>query len=273
MIFNWFKKKPKTVAPEAPATPDEAPPPPAALPWDKDGAGDAIPANNATNCLREFLLASLTTEQGIHAETLMVVVGALAGFSAQHAVWETFIKPGKPIPPGGFQDIRARNGEIFYSGELVNGFLTPQPGADYPIWALIAGAAVQAGAPRSELPNYREILSHVERTVGAPEFGLPRTPEGHRPGATPLDALNVFWPQTKMILSRTDFPGAAGVILPPEHWPSVIGSVAQQYIALTKDVLDPRLSMRLIMEAAAPMSKVNPDTVRQTPFIRRRARA
>lgn len=52
----------------------------------------------------------------------------------------------------------------------------------------------------------------------------------------------------------------------------MIGSVAQQYIAMTKDALDPAVSLRLIMEAAAPMAKVDPDTVRQTPFIRRRER-
>lgn len=274
MIFNWFKRKPKAVSsrsvePGALALQEEPLPP---LPWQKDGATSAIPAANAAVCLREFLLASLTTENGVHAETLMVVVGALAGFSAQHAVWEAFVKPGKPIPPGGFRDIRAGNGRVFYSGALVNGFLAPQTGAEHPVWALIAGAAVRAGAPRSELPSCEEIFNHVERTVGADDFGLLRAPEGHRPGATPLDALNVFWPQTKMILGRTDFPGAAGACLPPEQWPALIGSVAQDYIALTKDVLDPRLSLSLIMEAAAPMSKINPDVVRQTPFIRRRAK-
>jgi hypothetical protein len=58
------------------------------------------------------------------------------------------------------------------------------------------------------------------------------------------------------LLSRTDFPVAA----------------ARQYIAMTRDALDPIMSLRLIMEAAASMAKVDPDTVRQTPFIRRRAR-
>jgi hypothetical protein len=276
MIFNWFKKrfnnkKFRSESGISAATAGHDEEPTVALPW-RDGADDAVPASSAAGCLREFLLASLTTEKGVHAETLMVVVGALAGFSAQHAVWETIVKPGKPIAPGGFRDIKTRSGEVFYSGDLLNGFLAPQPGADFPIWGIIAGAAVEAGAPRSELPSYKEILNYVERTMGAPEFGLPRAPEEHRPGATPRDALNVFWPQTKMILSRSDFPGAAGVSLPPEHWPAVIGTVAQQYIAMTKDVLDPRVSLRLIMEAAAPMSKIDPDTVRQAPTLPRRLR-
>jgi hypothetical protein len=278
MIFNWFKKKPKAVSVEiiSAAEPEESSP---LLPWEKDGGGAAIPANSAAACLREFLLASLTTEKGVDAEILMVVTGALAGFSAQHAVWETIVKPGKPIAPGGFRDVKAGNGETYYCGALATGFLAPQLGAACSklgaacsMWELIARAALQAGAPKSKLPDCKEIFTHVERTVGGPDFGLPRMPEGRRLSVAPRDALNVFWPQTKLMLSRTDFPGAAGVGLPPEHWPLVIGVAAQQYIAMTRDALDPIVALQLIMEAAAAMAKVDPDVVRQTPLIRRRAR-
>lgn len=208
MIFNWFRKKPKTVSVEntPSARPGEVFP---ALPWEKEG-GPAIPANGAMACLREFLLASLTTEQGVDAEILMVVTGALAGFSAQHAVWETIVKPGKPIAPGGFRDVKAENGEVFYCGALAKGFLAPQPGADYPLWDLIVRAALRAGARKSRLPNYKEIFSHVERTMGGPDFGLPRMPDGRRLGAAPRDALNVFWPQTKLISAGPIFRARRG---------------------------------------------------------------
>lgn len=48
------------------------------LPWAKSGE-DEITTNFAIGSLRESLLKWLKDSRGIHAETLMVVIGALAG--------------------------------------------------------------------------------------------------------------------------------------------------------------------------------------------------
>ncbi len=44
----------------------------------------------------------------------------------------------------------------------------------------------------------------------------------------------------------------------------MIDLVARQFILMSKDALDPRLGLALLMESAITMSKVDPKTVPQT---------
>jgi hypothetical protein len=68
----------------------------------------------------------------------------------------------------------------------------------------------------------------------------------------------------KFIFTRTDGPGpAAGNSVATAHWPIVAALIAQQFVTMAKDTLDPRLSVALIMEPAIAMSKVDPTTVPQ----------
>src|SRR5215831_9759800 len=62
------------------------------LPWEPDGK---VAAGFAVQNLQLLLLNAAKDQRGVHVETLMTIVGALAGFSAQHAVWETVVKTGK----------------------------------------------------------------------------------------------------------------------------------------------------------------------------------
>lgn len=253
------RRKPSTSEPPPPAPAGRMVP--VQFPWEPDGG---ITANLAIGSLRDSLLMWLKSERGVHAETLMVATGALAGFAAQNAAWTQVRKPGAVIPDGGLVVAEA-GGEKFYLGDLVNAPLVAEGfGGEHALWSLIAGAAVEAGVPMSELPDVREMFGHVVGTIGAPGFGIPRAPAEHPPHLTPRKALDAFWPHVKFILSRTDAPGpASGNGVAPEHWPIVIGLVARHFLLMAKDTLDPRISLRLIMESAIAMSKVDPTTVPQ----------
>jgi len=99
MIFGWGKKKKKAadkpaqpvaqatapapqVPPAAPAPAAQAPTasPRAPAPW---GPESDAAANQAIGGLRNYLLGALKTDRGIHAETILVASGALAGYAAQ----------------------------------------------------------------------------------------------------------------------------------------------------------------------------------------------
>jgi len=282
MIFDWLKGRADREN-EPPARQNE----PRIVelreitfPWQPDGE---ITANLAIGSLRESLLTWLKSERGVHAETLMVVIGAIAGFAGQNAVWQTVGKLGRPVPQlerdkpppadGSFLFVLSGSGERFYVGELLNGYLVPEAGAGagnkYPLWNFVAAAAVEAGVPLSNLPDYREMFQHVAKTIGTGAFGVPRTEPNHRPHLHPRQALELFWPSVKFILSRTDGPGPAkGNSVAPEYWPIVVALVARQFLTMTKDTLDPRLSLALIMESAIAMSKVDPKTIPQTLPVR-----
>ena len=47
----------------------------------------------------------------------------------------------------------------------------------------------------------------------------------------------------------------------PQDWPLDLAVAAQKLIVMGKDVLPPSLAARIVMEAAIPMSKIDPRTV------------
>jgi hypothetical protein len=233
----------------------------AALPWQGRGDEETV-ARLAIVSLRETLLRALKDERGIHAETLMVVSGSLAGYTAAYVLWETMIKPGRLQLMRDIHVAETTDGAKYYFGDPLNAFLVPETPGNLSLYSIIAGSAADAGVPFGEMPPPDEIFGHVAKTIGHSAFGTIRAPDDHRPRLTAQQAL-ALWPVTREILSRNDNPGFAGQSVPVAHWPIVTNIVAGQFIAQTKHVLDPRLAVRLILEAAISMSKVDPVTVAQ----------
>lgn len=246
------------------------------LPWEPRGTPAA---NVAMLYVETLLMNALKTDRGVHVETLLTAVGALAGFSAQHAIWESVVKPGKLPAHGGknpadgaFVVAEGRNGEAYYFGDLLNSYLVPEqanygPPAELTLYSFVSAAVVSAGAKQLDRAERDAIFANAARTVGGPDFGVPRLPDDHRPLLMPREALNRLWPVTKQALQFRDpkLVGKEGEFdpRPPEEWPMIIGIVAQRLIEKTKTTLDPRLGMRIVFEAAVPMSKVDPKTVPQ----------
>ena len=250
---------------------------PFVFPW-KD-SDDEIPVNIAIGSLRESLLAWLKTERGVHMETLLCSIGALAGFAAQTAAFGRVEKRDFPGADPGMataamaEHLRNANlmvvantksGEAFYFGDLINGYIVPQPTNDYSLWNFVAAAAIEAGLAPAELPDYRGLFRFAAQSVGTPEFGVPRVAKEHQPQLMPCAALNLFWPRARFILTREDGPGPAnGRHVPPHYWPLVIDLVARQFVLMSKTTLDLKIGVSLLMESAIAMSKVDPKTVPQ----------
>jgi hypothetical protein len=242
------------------------------LPWDPD---EAIIPNLTIGSMRDSILKWLAGTRGVHAETLMVTIGALAGFAAQNAALRSFGPPGTPA--NGAVYTAEAGGERYYFGDRINGYLVQQNGEyAYPLWGFVAAAAMQTGLAKSELPNVVEMFDHISKSIGKPAFGLPRTTKDHPFHLTPRQALEKFWPLAKTLLSNADgilVRGLSGLDSDPEghtsvpevHWPLVMALVAQQFMKMVKGTLDPRLSFSLIMESAIMMSKVDPTTIPQIP--------
>jgi hypothetical protein len=135
------------------------------LPWDPD---DAIIPNLTIGSVGHSLLKWLTGERGVHAETLLVSVGALAGFAAQNAAFRSFGPPGTPLPNGAIVMYEA-GGEHYYFGDRINGYLVQQSGQyAYPLWGFIAAAALEAGMPEPDMPDVRGCSPMRPRRSGHP---------------------------------------------------------------------------------------------------------
>jgi hypothetical protein len=241
--------------------PSASPPPGAQkLPW---GPGAEITTNQAIGSLRESVKLWLTTERGIHSETLLLTIGAIAGFAGQCAAIDRIVKK-EPFPADAFLQMTTKSGEIFLMGDLINGYLVPQRWSEYPLWGFLRGAAADAGIQQSELPDTGEMFSYIASQLGAETIKVPRLPPGNGVQLQPRQALEIFWPRAKHIFTRTDGPGTNGANVPVKLWPVVANVVANQFVVATKDVVNPRLSVRIVMETAILASKINPKTVPQT---------
>lgn len=186
----------------------------------------------------------------VPCETTLTVIGALTGFAAQQGLWEAVVKPGKMAIQEAFVVVETRTGEIYFFGDYLNTILASPKPEHLSVWKIVAGAARVMGA--ADLPDLTPIFKHCAETAGTTSFGLPRLPDGHLPTILPRDAVNRYWPEARRILG--DSPD-------PLTWALDAASAAQQLMLGMKDRIDPVLAAQVVMEAAIPMSRIDPMTV------------
>jgi hypothetical protein len=214
---------------------------------DTAGASEAIEAAAAR--IEKFLLESYNGARGAYAETVLSAAGALAGFAAQEAIWEGFVRPGK-IGAQALVRVKAKSGETYLFGDLLSNLLASTEEGNLSLWRFVAAAASKAGA--QSLPPLGPIFAHSAETIGTPAFDVPSLPGKLALKELPRKALR-HWPQIKSILL------SAGVA--PPHWPWAIAMAAEKLILRTTDAFPPDIAALVVMQAAIRMSKVDPRTV------------
>jgi hypothetical protein len=182
---------------------------------------------------------------------VLTVLGALAGFAAQQSVWAAAIASGV-TPAQAFTVIRTSAGESFYFGEALNQVLASNREGSVSVWQFVAGVARRAGATR--LPDLGDTFNHTAETVGTERFGIPRLPPGNRPRMMPREAVNLYWPKVRAMMEHTE----------PGLWPMWLAMAAAKMIAQMRETCAPDFACYIVMEAAVPMSKIDPATVPKT---------
>lgn len=200
--------------------------------------------------IKALILAELTDGKGVHVETALTALGSLAGFSCQMAIREDFVKSGKITLEQAFTTVGTADGQTYYMGDLLNEGLVATRKGNLSVWGIVAAAPHHLG---KDLPDLMPIFKRTGATLGSDDFGVPDLPKRHMPDQMPIELLQKFWNVTRNQLVLAE--------LAPSQWPYVISQAAQQLIMDGKDVLDPSLAARIVMEAAVPMSKVSPDQV------------
>ncbi|HVY80935.1 MAG TPA: hypothetical protein VG994_08150 [Steroidobacteraceae bacterium] len=113
------------------------------------------------------ILRALQDNEGIHPESLLVCLGALAGYACRHV--------SGPAPH------------------------RPLAGTPMSIWALVRRAVQKLGKPA---PDFHDVVTHVKRTVGTRAFGQVRVPQQRRPRRAAIVYLRQLWPQVLPIAQR-----------------------------------------------------------------------
>jgi hypothetical protein len=196
----------------------------------------------------EILLAELASAQGVHIETALTTLGATAGFACQMAIRESLVASGKVSLKDAFIEIGTTNGETFYTGNLINGGLLET--SHLSVWSLVAGVVQQE---KKSLPDVTAIVKRTTASFGENDYGKPALPEKHLPRMTSEELLWKYWNvfRNTLVENRQE----------PNFWPLILAMAAQKIILQGKDVIDPTLAAQIVMEAAVPMSRIDPDRV------------
>jgi hypothetical protein len=193
--------------------------------------------------LAQQMLAAMRTERGVHLESTLGVLGSLAGYSCQASVRAIARAQGLD-ETANFMQAEGVDGKVYFFGDALN---KPLAEDQYSVWGIAAGGAQAAGCRNIAEPD--DVFAHVAATVGSPEFGLPRLSPEHPMHDTPLNYLEAFWPKFFPMISR--------FCPDPAHWPILLGLAIQDIMSQGKDVLDPCIALKIVMECAVPMSKVD----------------
>lgn len=193
------------------------------------------PLQQARSGSRELL--RVVTEQlqsrgDTRPESLLCALGALAGFACQVSARTNAFAHGMPE--------RDRLAEDLWLLLF---------GMEFSVWGLVAGAARHNGC--GSFPEPAEIWAHVGKTMGTPEFGVPRMPGQHAARELPADYLRLLWPMLKPLIARH--------CSNPAHWPIMCALALQQAIEVGLGRIDAHMGMRMALESALPMARIHAD--------------
>jgi hypothetical protein len=197
------------------------------------------------------LLQAMATDRGVHVESLLAVCGALAGHAWQARLRASALAAGQTEPEG-LHVVATQNGSAYLVGEgLAQGLFNDR----YSTWGLAAAAAQQVGC--TVLPDPMVLWRHGLDSLGQEAFGVPQVPSRHQPSPDSLQSLPSLWPAL-LPLAQRFCPDSA-------EWPVLFGLLAQQAITMGREVIDPCLALRIVMDTAIagamvilPESQANP---------------
>lgn len=189
------------------------------------------------------LFDAMKTEKGVHIESILCALSALAGYACQASLRVQALEKGMSEVTA-LVVIDTANGKKYFFGDPLNQLLVE---SKYSVWSLAAGAAQHNGC--SQLPDINDIFRHVTTTVGNDNFGIPRLPDKHQPSDTPVNYLKALWPHLLPVIKQ--------FCPTPSEWPILYGLAIQEVIDMAKGIITPDLALTIVMESAIPMSKID----------------
>lgn len=224
------------------------------FPWKDDQ--DAVACNLALGHLVNNLPGRLMIDGGVHAETYISAVGAIAGYAAQR----TLFAEEPPVAGANINRVGVASGEQYWFGDTLNNMLVPQTEADLNrcVWSLAADGAIGAGLQPEQLPKLEAMFQHVSATIGGDHEGKSSVPAEHQAQIAARDLLKIVWPMAMTCFSGK-FPGSAHDFgaAPVAWWSAIAATASSRPIQDVRGVLAPDIALTLLMESAIYCSKLD----------------
>jgi hypothetical protein len=230
--------------------PTGTPPGEAKFPWPSDEA--YVACNLAAGNLANNLASWVMRDGRVHAETYVAASGAIAGYAAQLSLKEYDATAQLHVAT-------TASGDKYLFGDPLNAmlFAKTEAEADGRVWSQAASAAVHAGLPMDRVPDWKEMFGHVSASLGGVLEGRPSTGPKHQPAVPVRELLALLWPHALSFFKGDfdDFHKRWGPV-PLKSWCAVAAYTTARPITDVKDVLDPVISLTILMESAIYASKV-----------------
>jgi hypothetical protein len=84
------------------------------------GTGRKYDSNKVARSIIELVYGETQDSAGVHVQTVLATLGALAGFAVQMGIREELVKSGKRPPEKAFVTVTAKDGCLYYFGDLLN---------------------------------------------------------------------------------------------------------------------------------------------------------
>ena len=204
---------------------------------------------------RDFLVqkimdATRDKDHRVHAETLLVRTGALAGAAALYHASVMDMSPFKTTEDMTRILSSAEGEEKFRKSIKLISLLAGDRG-HLSVSRIVNGGALFAGATTICDPN--KVLPRVEASLGTARFGIPEVVPQHAPHELPRVAVARLWPQTKAFLQSAQRD--------PSRWMLDLAAAAQIFQLRAKAVLAPDIAANLVLQSAVAMSFLDPTDI------------
>lgn len=220
--------------------------------------------NMAIGNLRESLLKVLANEQGVHVETLMAALGALHGFASQNAALARVIAAkdaGETLPESAIALVKTVDEKRFLFGDWINKHIFYTEENDLSLERITLGTAHAMGIELTDLVDASKLAGEIAETVGSETFGQSNVIADHHPHQSAVSLVNDLW-QLFLDIMELESPNAPNEpALNVEHYPAFVSVVVAQFLEMTKDVLDSRIAVQLLLESAMITAKIDPARV------------
>lgn len=190
----------------------------------------------------QLIAGSLEGPQGLHPETFLAALGALAGYGARWSV-RAAVAAGRMdydfhTPPG-------INRPHVLVSENVNRLVYSMQGQS--VASVLASQMMRSGA--NWLPDINAAVQHNFEAINSPRYPDYTVPRKHYPSIPPQTLLMMLWEKTHRVLRGVE--GGAGMA------PVAIALAAAHAIVVHKAKVPVDVGGQLVLETAIAMSKLD----------------
>ena len=190
------------------------------------------------------LLDELTTRRGVHLESALSALGALAGRACQLAALEGVAGKDPDYVNLSLAVVTGADGSEYFFGDAIN---RPLVERQYSIWDLVAAKTTELGGT---VPDRDELFAHNAEMVGTPDYGVPRWGED----------TSAELPRTFLPLFDRYQPTVRKSAKNPQQWPVVYGVAIQKLFDRVVTSFDSKLDVgipaRVVLDSTIAMAKL-----------------